>query len=95
MQAAAVRIELRVPESRSLKAKRAALRPLLAKLEAMNVGVSEVGAQDAWQKAVIGVAVVAPRLRRLDEIVESVKRVLYADPRLEVVSVTVSHLESP
>ncbi|HLE38748.1 MAG TPA: DUF503 domain-containing protein [Acidimicrobiia bacterium] len=95
LHAAALRIELHINESQSLKAKRAVLRPLISRLEKMRVAVSEVDHQDAWQFATIGVAVVAPQRRRLDEMIESVKRALYADPRLEVVEVSVSHLEKP
>ena len=95
MHAAALRIELRVPESQSLKAKRAVLRPVIARLEAMRVGVAEVGHQNAWQLATVGVAVVAPQRSRLDTLVEAVKRSLVVDPRLEVLEVTVSYWEKP
>lgn len=93
MHAAVVRIEARVPESRSLKAKRKVLRPLVARLEAMKVAVSEIDQQDAWQAITLGVAVVAPDARHLGTVLESVKRAAYEDPRLEVVSISVSHME--
>lgn len=95
MHAAALRIEIRVPESRSLKAKRAVLRPAIARLERMRVAVAEVGHQNAWQLATIGAALVAPQRSRLDELVAGVKHALFEDPRLEVLEVAVSYLERP
>lgn len=95
MHAAAIRIDLRVPESQSLKAKRAVLRPVIARLEKLRVAVAEVGHQNAWQLATVGVAVVAPQRGRLDAMVEEVKRSLVVDPRLEVLDVAISYLERP
>lgn len=71
------------------------LRPLVARLEQLRVSVSEIDHQDAWQLATIGVAAVAPQAGRLDQIIETVKRVANSDPRLEVVAIEVSHLEEP
>ncbi len=93
LHAAALRIELHINESQSLKAKRAVLRPLLARLEKMRLSVSEIDHQDTWQRAAVAVAVVAPGAARLGEIIESVKRVVYSDPRIEVAEITISHLE--
>jgi uncharacterized protein YlxP (DUF503 family) len=95
LHAAAVRIELHINESQSLKAKRAVLRPLVARLEKMHLSVAEVDHQDSWQRAAVAVAVVAPQAGRLGEVIEAVKRVAYSDPRVEVLEVVVSHLEEP
>lgn len=93
MHAAALRIELHLPEPQSLKGKRAVLRPLITRLEKLGVAVSEVDHQNAWQRSALGIAAVAPQAHRLDEIVEAVKRVALGDPRVEVVSIESSHLE--
>src|SRR6266508_6903981 len=75
MYAAALRFDLHVPESRSLKCKRAAIRPIVDGLRhRFRLSVAEVEHQDRWQRAVIGVAVVAESARRLDEIIEAVER---------------------
>ena len=59
MHAAAVCFELHVPESRSLKTKRAAIRPIVDGLRhRFKVSVAEVDHQDTWQRAAIGVALV-------------------------------------
>ena len=63
--AAAVRFDLHVPQSRSLKAKRAAIRPIVDGLRhRFRVSVAEVDHQDQWQRAAIAVAVVGEQRRR-------------------------------
>ena len=60
VHAAAACFDLHVPESRSLKAKRAAIRPIVDGLRhRFHVSVAEVDHHDQWQRAPIGVAVVA------------------------------------
>lgn len=95
LHAAAVRIALHINESQSLKAKRAVLRPLIARLEKLRLSVAEVAHQDSWQEATVAVAVVAPDAGRLIEVIETVKRVAHSDPRIEVASIVISHLEEP
>lgn len=95
MYAAAVHIELRVPGVRSLKGKRAHLRPVLARLRKLEVAVSEVGHQNSWQRADLGVAVVSSQASHLEEILGAVRRAVLDDHTVEVVSIHVSHLERP
>lgn len=53
-------IELHLPGNGSLKGKRSVLKPILARLhQEFNVSAAEVGRQDAWQTAEIGLALVA------------------------------------
>ncbi|NET34305.1 MAG: DUF503 domain-containing protein [Cyanothece sp. SIO1E1] len=67
-----------IHEAQSLKAKRKVLRSLVDRLASrFECAVSEVGDQDLWQSAVIGVAIVsldAPgadsRLRKIEEFIE-------------------------
>jgi hypothetical protein len=95
MHAAAIRIELRLAEVHSLKGKRALLRPVIRRLRAMELSVSEVDHQDTWQRATLGVAVVAPQAGRLDEVVATVQRSLLEDPTIEVIEMDVTHMEIP
>lgn len=71
------------------------LRPVIARLRKLEVAVSEVDHQDAWQRSAIGVAVVAPQVSHLEEVIEAVKRAVHGDPTIEVISIGVSHLERP
>jgi uncharacterized protein YlxP (DUF503 family) len=53
-------LDLHIPESNSLKAKRWVLRSIKDRIRnKFNVSVAEVGANDLWQRSVIGVAIVA------------------------------------
>jgi hypothetical protein len=75
MHAAAVSFDLHVPESRSLKSKRAAIRPIVDTLRhRFHVSVAEIDHQDLWQRAAIGVAVVAADHTHLEQLLDSVER---------------------
>jgi len=53
-------LELALPGNDSLKDKRSVLKPLLIQLRReFNVSVAEVGHQDAWRAATVGVAAVS------------------------------------
>jgi len=51
-------VELRIHESQSLKEKRGVVRKIAGRLQSrFNASVAEVGGQETWQRAVIGLAV--------------------------------------
>lgn len=53
-------LELHIPGNESLKGKRQVIKSLMARLRnQFNVSVAEVGAQDMWQSAIIGVVCVS------------------------------------
>jgi uncharacterized protein YlxP (DUF503 family) len=53
-------LELHIPGNGSLKGKRRIIKSLMARLRReFNVSVAEVGAQDVWQLAIIGVVCVS------------------------------------
>jgi uncharacterized protein len=53
-------MELSLPETTSLKDKRQIIKSLVTRLRnEFNISVAEVGAQDQWQWAVLGVACVS------------------------------------
>lgn len=94
MHAVAVRYDLHVPESRSLKAKRAVVRPLVEGLRhRFHLSVAEVGHHDQWQRTAIGVAIVAADHRHLTEVLDTVDRWVRAQPEVEVLEATTSYLE--
>jgi uncharacterized protein YlxP (DUF503 family) len=68
-------IELYLPGSSSLKSKRGLLKPLLSRLRReFNLAAAEVGANDTWQSAVIGVATVANEPAHVQRVLERVPR---------------------
>ncbi len=96
MHAAALRIELRIREARSLKEKRHTVKSVLAQLNSNhNVAVSEVDDHEKWHKTTIGVAAVAPQAGHLTRLMHGVRRQLEARPDVEVLRVSEGHLEVP
>ncbi|HZM29093.1 MAG TPA: DUF503 domain-containing protein [Acidimicrobiales bacterium] len=88
MHAAALRIDLYLRECRSLKAKRAAIRPVIEGLHKRHrVSVSEVGHHDAWHRATIGVAAVASTQSHLTELLDHVERFVWSFPEVEVLRI--------
>lgn len=67
------RLTFQIPESGSLKDKRQVLRRITDRVRArFNVSVAEVDGQDLWQKAVLGLSVVANERRHADEQMEKI-----------------------
>jgi uncharacterized protein YlxP (DUF503 family) len=94
VHAAAICFELHVPESRSLKAKRAAIRPIVDTLRhRYKVSVAEVDHQDTWQRAAIGVALVSGSAGHLQEVLDSVERFVANAPDVELLEVDTSFLD--
>src|SRR3979409_1356609 len=94
MHAAAVCFDLRVPESRSLKAKRSAVRPIVEGLRhRLHVSVAEVDHQDQWQRAALAVAVVAESSRQLEKMLDSVERFVVNAADVEVLNQETAYLE--
>ena len=87
-----LQVDLRIPESQSLKGKRQILLGLKTRLrQQFNISVSETDHQDKWQLARLAVACVGTDKdgvnRCLDYVVESVKReraVEFLDSQLEL-----------
>jgi hypothetical protein len=94
MRVAALRVEFLIADARSLKEKRAVVRPIIEGLRRrLSVSVAEVDHQDSWQRCVLGVAVVASDGGRLDALVEAIRRYLDGVIEIEVCDLTVSYLE--
>ena len=70
-----LQVQLHIPESHSLKEKRMVVRSLSDRLRrTFNVAVAEVGDQDVWQVATLGVACVSSDTRHADEMAQKVLR---------------------
>ncbi len=73
----AVRLELELPFTSSLKDKRQTLRSLKDRLRHKNVSVVEAGNQDLWQRATLEFALAAVDRRAVEEKREEVRRTLF------------------
>jgi uncharacterized protein YlxP (DUF503 family) len=74
-------------DSRSLKAKRSYIRPIIAALRRLEVSVAEVGAHDLHGRAQIGVAAVAAEAAHAREVVDSCEHLMAGRPEIELLSV--------
>ncbi len=96
MRVAALRVELHLPGPQSIKEKRAVLRPVIEGVKRLgSYSVAEVGHHDSWQRAVVGIAVVAPDGEGLGIQIAKLHRYLEARHDVEVVDVFRSELEEP
>lgn len=85
MHVAVIRIELHLPASRSLKEKRASVKPVVEGLRhRFSLSVAETAFHDKWQRAELGVAVVSATASHAREVVESVERWVWSRPDVEV-----------
>jgi uncharacterized protein YlxP (DUF503 family) len=80
-------MELHLPDCGSLKEKRSVVRHLLeVSRRRFGVSDSEAGHNDLRQRALLGFAVVAPSAGHAEEVLDSVERFVWSDPRVTVLS---------
>ncbi len=85
MYVGSVRVELHIPEARSLKDKRAVVRSLKDRLwSRYKVSVAEVDHQDLWQRAALGVAIVGRDYATVDDVLASVRSICDGEMRAVV-----------
>lgn len=73
-------------DSRSLKAKRAYVRPVVAALRRLEVAAAEVGSTELLGRAEIGVAVVAGEAGHVGDVLDACERLVAGRPELELLS---------
>lgn len=80
-----VRMDLHIPMSRSLKARRAAVVPIVEGLRTRyRVTAAEVGLHDRWQRAAVGFAVVSGSASKAAEIADAAEAWVWSHPEVEV-----------
>jgi uncharacterized protein YlxP (DUF503 family) len=91
---ASLTIELHLREARSLKQKRAVVRPILDGCRhRFSVAAAEVAHQDVWQRATLGMATVSASARHAADVLDAVERFVWSFPEVEVTSCRRSWLE--
>ena len=86
-------VELYIPNGHSLKAKRQVLLSLKDRLrDKFNVSIAEVGDQDLWQKAVLGMACVANEGAYVNKVLDQAINVIRAVPTIELVQFRIEML---
>ncbi|MBA2576811.1 MAG: DUF503 domain-containing protein [Euzebyaceae bacterium] len=90
MVAVLVVLDLHVPAVGSLKGKRGVVKQLIARLrKELNVSVAEVGHQDLWQRCELGVAIAAGSETGARQVAQSVEKIVYREPRVDLLSIHV------
>ncbi|MEX5213819.1 MAG: DUF503 domain-containing protein [Nitrospiraceae bacterium] len=77
-------VELYFPNGHSLKEKRQILHSLKDRLRKLNVSVAEVGGQDLWQKAFLGIACVSNERAHVTSVLDQALNMIREVPTLEV-----------
>lgn len=86
MYVLAVEVDLRILDAHSLKDKRQVVKSIVETVRRrFGISAAEVGAQDSWQRARLGFAVVASSAHQATRVLDDVDRFIWAQPGVEVV----------
>ncbi len=84
-------LDLRIPENHSLKGKRHVLQKMIERVKhRFNVSISEVGDNDLWQRAQIGICTVSNDRRHINS---SLDKVIDFIEKMNLVEVVSSEME--
>jgi uncharacterized protein YlxP (DUF503 family) len=91
----ALTVDLRIPASHSLKAKRAVVKRLVeGSRSRFAVASAETGHQDQWQRSQLGFAAVSGAPGQVTDVLDSVERFIWSDPEVEVIWMERTWLET-
>jgi hypothetical protein len=94
VHACVLTVDLRIPMSGSLKAKRAVVKHVVASCRSrFSVAAAEVGYLDQWQRSELAFAAVAGTTGHVTEVLDSVERFVWSQPEVEVLSADRAWLE--
>ncbi|HSW35126.1 MAG TPA: DUF503 domain-containing protein [Candidatus Limnocylindrales bacterium] len=80
-------LELHIPMAGSLKAKRQVIKSLIQRLRNhFNISIAEVGNQDLWQRAELGVAAVCYNGAGADSIMERIFSYIEQENNVSIIS---------
>ncbi len=86
-------LEIHLPESNSLKAKRMIIKSLKDRIKnRFNVSIAEVDANDLWQRSVLGAVCVANGTRVINQTLNSVRNMVLSVPSVELIDSTMEML---
>ncbi|MEX1178022.1 MAG: DUF503 domain-containing protein [Nitriliruptor sp.] len=82
------RIDVHLPGIDSLKGKRALVKATIARLQNdLGCAVAEIGYQERWQRAALGVSTVSGTATGVDRVLDRITAVVERDPRVAVIAV--------
>lgn len=80
-----MQVDLHIGECRSLKAKRAVLKPIIEGAKRrFGVACAEVAGENTWQRASIGVAIVSNSVHHAEDVIDEVERFIWSMPEVQV-----------
>ena len=86
-------IDLFIPDSNSLKAKRCTIKSIKDRLRnRFNVSVAEVEYTDKWQRATLGVALVSNETKYIESILGKVMNLVYSDHRVQLINSNIRYI---
>ncbi len=86
-------MELHLPGSDSLKGKRRVLKSLKDQVQRrFNVSITELEANDTWQRSVLGVACLGNERRHVNQVLDGVVRVIERTPAVRMLQYRVELL---
>lgn len=86
-------MDLHIPEANSLKSKRLIIKSLIDRIKnKFNVSVAEVGANNLWQRSVIGIAFVSNETVMINKVFEKIKNLVMDNHSLELIDATMELL---
>ena len=95
IHACTLALELHIPESGSLKAKRSVVKHVVETCRSrFGVAAAEVGYQSQWQRSEVGFAAISGSPDQVVKVLDSVERFVWSQPELEVVNGSRCWLES-
>jgi uncharacterized protein YlxP (DUF503 family) len=95
MHVCALAMEFHIPESGSLKAKRAVVKHVVETSKSrFGVAAAEVSHQDRWQHSEVAFAAVGGSPAHVDDVLDSVERFVWSQPSLTVVATERTWLET-
>ncbi len=78
-------IDLHIPQSGSLKSKRFVLKSLKTRIHnKFNVSVAEVDGNDKWQRATLGIAMVANEKQFIQQVMAEIFRLVEMEDEVEI-----------
>lgn len=88
-------IDLRMPQSQSLKEKRSIVQSIVRNLDQMHgVGAAEVDFHDDHQRVLIGSTAVGDSVSHVESVVDSVERYVWSRTEIEVLEIQRSWWEN-
>lgn len=88
-----LQMDLRIPESQSLKEKRQVLLSLKTRLrQRFNISISEMDHQEKWQLATLGVACIGTERQGVNRCLNQVRDVVEEERTVELVNIQLEFL---